>query len=105
MTGYEHEAQQVIAHIVVERSFEIRHSHLLSLKLTTDLLVLALEPRASAEVIHSTMLGGGHEPGAWVVRDARFRPLLERGDESILCEVLGNADIAHDPREAGDEPG
>jgi hypothetical protein len=27
------------------------------------------------------------------------------GDESILCEVLGKADIAHDPREAGDEPG
>ena len=30
---------------------------------------------------------------------------LERGDESILREVLGKADIAHDPREAGDEPG
>jgi hypothetical protein len=105
VTGDEHEAQEVIAHIVVKRGFEIRHSHLLSLKITPDLLVLAREPRASAEVIDSTMLGGGHKPRAWVVRDARFRPLLERGDQSILCEVFGEADIAHDPHKAGNEPG
>ncbi len=67
--------------------------------------MLALEPRVSAEVINGTMLGGGHEPGARIVRNARLRPLLERGDQSILREVLGKADIAHDPRQAGDEPG
>ena len=37
-------------------------------------------------------------------RNARLRPLLERGDERVLREVLGQADVAHDPREAGDEP-
>ena len=37
-------------------------------------------------------------------RDARLRPLLERGDERVLRELLGQADVAHDPREAGDEP-
>ncbi len=67
--------------------------------------MLALEPRPSAEVINSTMLGGGHEPGARVVRDARLRPLLERSNQSILREILGNADIAHDSREGSDEPG
>jgi hypothetical protein len=36
---------------------------------------------------------------------AVFWPLLECGDESILRQILGQADIAHDPREAGDEPG
>jgi hypothetical protein len=30
--------------------------------------------------------------------------LLEGGDERLLCEVLGKADIAHDPGEAGDQP-
>src|SRR5271170_1641382 len=50
------------------------------------------------------MLSCGHEPGARVVRDARLRPLFERGDESILSEVLGETDIAHDSRQAGDEP-
>src|SRR2546426_3049175 len=51
------------------------------------------------------MLGGGHEPRAWVVRDARLRPLLECGDESILCEVLGETDVTHDPRKTCDELG
>ena len=51
------------------------------------------------------MLRRGHEPGARVVRDARLRPLLERGDERVLREILGQADVAHDAREAGDEPG
>jgi hypothetical protein len=51
------------------------------------------------------MLGGGHEPGARVVRDARLRPLLKRGDESILRQVLGKADVTHDAREPSDEPG
>ena len=32
------------------------------------------------------------------------RPLLQRGHKRILCEVLGNADVAHHPRQAGDEP-
>jgi hypothetical protein len=31
--------------------------------------------------------------------------LLERGDERVLCKILGKADIAHDPRQPGDEPG
>jgi hypothetical protein len=45
----------------------------------------------------------GHEPSARIVRDARFRPLLERSDESVLRKFLGEADIAHDPRETGDD--
>jgi hypothetical protein len=51
------------------------------------------------------MLGGGHEPGARVLRDARLLPLLERGDEGILGQILGKADIAHDTHETADEPG
>ena len=68
-------------------------------------------PRACARaacrrrsMVDRAVLRGGHEPGARVVRDARLRPLLERGDERVLRELLGEADVAHDPREAGDEP-
>ena len=32
------------------------------------------------------------------------RPLLERGDQRVLRELLGEADVAHDAREPGDEP-
>jgi len=31
--------------------------------------------------------------------------LLERGDERILCEILGDTDVAHYSRQPGDEPG
>ena len=30
--------------------------------------------------------------------------LLEADDQSVLCEVLGKTDIAHDPHQTGDEP-
>jgi hypothetical protein len=40
-------------------------------------------------VIDGTMLGGGHEPGARIVRNARLWPLLKRRNESILSEILG----------------
>jgi hypothetical protein len=42
------------------------------------------------------MLGRGHQPGARVVRDARLRPLLQRRDERLLREVLGEGDVTHD---------
>src|SRR2546429_2499564 len=106
MTGCEHEAQEIVADVIVERGVEIGHSHLLlGLQLATKLRVLALEPFVSAERVDRTVLRGGHEPSARVVRDARFRPLLERGDQSVLRELLGETDIAHDPRETGDDLG
>jgi hypothetical protein len=51
------------------------------------------------------MLRGAHQPGARPVGDARERPLLERGDQRILREFLGETNIADDPRETSDEPG
>src|SRR5216684_4017151 len=106
MTGYEHETKEVVADVIVERGIEIRHGHLLlRLELATQLLVLALESLVSAEEVDCTVFRSGHEPGARVVRDARFRPLLERSDESVLREFLGKTDIADDPRETRDDPG
>jgi hypothetical protein len=106
MTGYEYEAQEVVADVIVDRGLEIRRGQLLlDLELATELLVLALEPLVAAEEIDRTMLRGGHEPGARVVRDARLRPPLERHDERLLGELLGQPDVAHHPREPGDEPG
>src|SRR5207253_8842454 len=105
MARDEDQAQQVIAEIVVESRIQIWHGPLLRTKLATKLLVLALEQSISAEVINRPMFRRGHQPGARVIGDARLRPLLERGDQSILCEIFGQSDIADDPRETGDEPG
>ena len=106
MAGREHETQKVVADVIVERRVEIRNGHLLpGLELAPELLVLALDELVPAPEIDRTMLRGGHEPCARVVRDARLRPLLERGNERILRELLGPTDVADDPRETGDEPG
>ncbi len=40
-----------------------------------------------------------------LVGDARLRPLLERGDQGVLRQLLGQADVAHHAGQAGDEPG
>ena len=73
-------------------------------QLAAELLGLALEHLAAAEAVDRAVLGGGHEPGARVVRDARLGPLLERRDQRVLGEVLGEADVAHDGQ-PGDQPG
>jgi hypothetical protein len=46
-----------------------------------------------------------HQPGAGTCRHAIRRPLLERGDQRVLRQLLGEADVAHDPGEPGDQPG
>src|SRR2546421_10092540 len=67
--------------------------------------MLAFQKLIPAKVVDRAVLRRGHEPGAWVVRDARLGPLFERGDESVLRELLGKADVAHNAREAGDDSG
>src|SRR2546430_4529958 len=59
----------------------------------------------AAPEIDGTMLRCGHKPGTRVVRDARLRPLLERGDQSVLRELFGQTHITHDPRETSNDPG
>ena len=65
--------------------------------------MLAYEPLAAAQAIDRAMFGGGHEPGARVVRDTRLGPLFECGNERILRELLGKTDVAHDPCDTCDE--
>ena len=106
MAGGEHEAEEVVADVVVDGGVEIGHGHLLlGLELVAELLVLAIEQRSPAQQVDGAMLRGGHQPGAGVVRDARLRPPLQRGDERVLGQVLGHTDVAHHPRETRDQPG
>src|SRR5438132_13017162 len=65
----------------------------------------AFEKFIPPKIIDRAVLRRGHEPGARVVWDARFRPLFEGHDKSVLRELLGKADVAHDARKAGDDPG
>src|SRR5205823_717196 len=73
-------------------------------ELVCELDMLAPEQLLPLEVVDGVMLRRGHEPGAWVLRHPRLRPLLERGDERVLRELLGETDVAHDARETADQP-
>jgi hypothetical protein len=103
VTGREHE-EEVVAHVVVEGGLERGHGRRsLRLELAAELLVLALEPLAAAQPVDRPILRGGHEPGPGVFQDTRRRPPLERHDEGVLRELLGETDVSHDPREDGDQ--
>ena len=105
VTRHEDQAQDVVLHVLEPRG-EVGLVELLKdLQLVADQLLLVLERDAAAQRVDAPALRGGHQPGTRVVRDARLRPLLERRDEGVLREVLGETHVADDPREAGDEPG
>ncbi len=105
MAGREHQAQQVVADVIVDRGVEVRRGQLPRRQLVTELLVLPFQQLAAPGIVDGAMLRGGHEPGARVVRDAAHRPPLERRDQRVLRQVLGETDVVHHPREASDESG
>src|SRR4051812_27224703 len=103
MTGDEHEPQEIVAHVIVEFCFEIRHGHLLGLALAAELLVLAGKQYVSAEEIDCTVLGRGHQPGSRILRSSRLGPLLESCDQGVLREIFGHSDVAHHSYKRADE--
>src|SRR5260370_31563748 len=106
VAGDEYEAQEVVVDIIVERCVEIRHSCLLpGLEFAAKLLVFSLKQLVAAKHVDRAVLRSSHEPRARIVRDARLRPLVERGEESVLRKFLGHTDVAHNPGEAGNDSG
>jgi hypothetical protein len=69
-----------------------------------QLLWLALDHLRAAQTIERAVFGGGHQPRAGIVGDARARPALERDDQGFLREIFGEPDITHESREATDQP-
>jgi len=110
VTGNEDEAEKVVADVLVvggvEIGFKIGHGgFLLGFEFATELFVFAFEDFVAAKVVHGAMLGGGHEPGTGIVRHAGFGPALECGDEGVLRELFGEADVANDASESGNDFG
>ena len=104
MARDEDQPQQVVADVVVERASRSAPLSRCDLELAGEFLVLALERACRG--------GAGRWRGAWRSPSARrpgcpgrpTRPLLERRDQRVLRQLLGHADVAHDARQAGDEP-
>ena len=57
------------------------------------------------QVVERAPLGGGHQPGARLVRDALRGPVLQRGDQRILRQLLGHPEVAHHAGDRGDDAG
>ena len=103
MARGEHQAEEIVVERVVGLRGEVGSVTLAApLELARELLRLAIVDLRPAQAIDRAVPADGHEPGARVVRDARLGPLLERGDERLLREVLREPDVAHDPDEAAD---
>ena len=105
VAGGEHQPQ----HVVVDGRLELDLIHRIGgssvgSEVAADQLDLALERHAAADRVDAAAPGDRHEPGARVVRHAGLRPLLERGHERVLREVLGQPDVANDTDQAGDDP-
>jgi len=65
--------------------------------------VFTLGNGIAAEEIDRAAFGGRGEPCAWVFGDSGSRPLFECGDECFLREVFGQADVAGQACESGDD--
>ncbi len=105
MAGGEHQAQEVVAHLVVEGGVQVGLVGVLAdLELARELLLLALVQLAAPQAVDRAVLCRAHQPGARVVRHALVRPLLQGRHQRLLGEVLGQAEVADDAGEAGDQP-
>src|SRR5256885_12904576 len=103
MARHEHEAEEVVSELLVDRG--VRVLDLPSpLDVASELFVLALERLAAPDEIGRVMLRGRHEPGARTLRHARRGPLLDRRDESVLCELFSCPDVTDEASQPGDHP-
>ena len=103
MAGDEDKAQEVVAEGVVESGVEVGQGLFEGFEFAGELFVLALGDGVAAEEIDGAALGGCGEPCRGIIGDARLRPLFECGDERLLREVFGEADVAGEARESGDD--
>ena len=104
MTRREHQAEKVIADVIVDRGVEIGNGQfLLRLELVAELRVLSLEQRVATQEVDGAVPGGRHEPRSWIVGDAGVGPLFERRQQCVLRQIFGDTDVTHDARESGDE--
>src|SRR5438132_10067212 len=104
MAGGEHEAEEVVTDLLVDRVARIKVL-LGPLDVASELFMLAVERLAAPDQVDRAVLRGPHQPGAGPLRHARGGPLLQRSDEGVLCELLGRPDIADDASQPSDEPG
>ena len=105
MARREDQPQHVVADVVVHRGMKrgLRVGAFL-LEIARERLVLVGHARTTAQQVDGPTFASGHQPCAWVAGNALGRPLLQGGDERVVRQVLGDRQVAREPREPGDQP-
>ena len=62
-----------------------------------------VEERFPAEAVDGLVAGGLDDPGAGMLGDAGFAPLLDGGGEGLLGAVFGELEVAEEADESGDD--
>src|SRR2546425_4859219 len=104
MARHEDEAEKIVPDVLFERCVPV-NAFLPPLDFAPELFVLALKRLAAPDQVDRAMFRGPHQPGAGPLRHARGGPLLERGNECVLGELLSRPDVADEASQPGDEPG
>ena len=106
MAGREDQAKKLIVDVVVHGRFEFLEAGVaFILQIPADLLMLAGAHPLATEAVDGAALGRGHKPGAGPVRNPAFRPFGQCGDERVLRQLFGQADVTNHPGQARDQPG
>src|SRR5690606_5334865 len=105
VAGGKDQPQQIVADLVIQRldQFALVIGGVVLYE-ASNFLQLGRGHFAVAEIIDAAPLGGLHQPGAGIVRHAGFGPGLERDQQGVLCQFLGQRDVAHHARQSGDQP-
>src|SRR5207244_4252633 len=102
MARNKYQPKEIVFNVALLREFEICHGgFLLRFQLAAQFFVLSFEKFRAAKMIERAMFGGGHEPRAGIIGYARLGPFFECGDERVLRQFFGEANVAYDAREAG----
>lgn len=94
VAGDEHQPQDIVGLLIR-----------LLVEVPGQFLVLAVEPLRPSNVVDRATLRDRRQPGPRIVRHPGRRPLLQRRDQGVLGELLGESDVVDKPGQPGDDPG
>lgn len=104
VAGGEDQPQQVVVDGLGVRELGLVLGRRDVLQGAPDLRELAGVGLLAADEVDGPVFGGGHQPGPRPVGHTRIRPLFQGRDERVLGDLLRDADVAHDPGNARDDP-
>ena len=105
MAGSEDQPQQVVADVIgacrVQPVDKVGLDVVAaSVGICAELVVLAHLQRLQAQVIQCLVFCDGHEPGTGILGHPGARPVLEGGNQCLLCKIFRQANVSHQSRDA-----